>query len=37
VLRLPGGCTLRPFEEADAEDLERVIAENRAHQAEWLP
>src|SRR5438093_1137577 len=34
---LPGGCYLRLFDEGDAEELERVIAANRAYLARWLP
>jgi ribosomal-protein-serine acetyltransferase len=34
---LPGGCFLRLFEERDAEELDRVIAANRAYLARWLP
>ena len=34
---LPGGCYLRLFEESDAEDLVRVIDENREYLAAWLP
>jgi ribosomal-protein-serine acetyltransferase len=34
---LPGGCYVRPFEESDADELDRVISENRAYLAEWLP
>ena len=33
---LSSGCHLRLFEESDAEELDRVIAENRAHLAKWL-
>ena len=33
---LSSGCYLRLFEESDAEELERVVAANRAHLAEWL-
>jgi ribosomal-protein-serine acetyltransferase len=33
---LRSGCYLRLFEESDAEELECVIAANRAHLAEWL-
>jgi ribosomal-protein-serine acetyltransferase len=38
VLRfeLRSGCFLRLFEESDAEELDRVIAANRAYLAEWL-
>jgi ribosomal-protein-serine acetyltransferase len=34
---LPGGCYLRLFEESDAEELDGVIAANRAYLAQWLP
>jgi ribosomal-protein-serine acetyltransferase len=34
---LPGGRYLRPFEERDAEELHRVIEENRDYLADWLP
>jgi ribosomal-protein-serine acetyltransferase len=34
---LPGGCYLRLFEESDAEELQRVVAANRAYLAQWLP
>jgi hypothetical protein len=33
---LRSGCYLRLFEESDAEELDRVIAANRAYLAEWL-
>jgi len=33
---LRSGCCLRLFEESDAEELDRVIAANRAYLAEWL-
>jgi ribosomal-protein-serine acetyltransferase len=33
---LRSGCYLRLFEESDAEELECVIAANRAHLAKWL-
>jgi hypothetical protein len=34
---LPGGCLLHGFEERDAEELDRVVAANRAYLARWLP
>jgi ribosomal-protein-serine acetyltransferase len=34
---LPDGCLLRLFEEADAGELARVVAANRAYLARWLP
>jgi ribosomal-protein-serine acetyltransferase len=34
---LPGDCYLRLFEEADAAELDSVIAANRDYLAEWLP
>jgi ribosomal-protein-serine acetyltransferase len=34
---LPGGPYLRILEEADAEELVRVIAANRDYLAQWLP
>ena len=33
---LGSGCYLRLFEESDAEELERVVAANRAYLAKWL-
>jgi ribosomal-protein-serine acetyltransferase len=35
-LELRSGCYLRLFEESDAEELDSVIAANRAHLAKWL-
>jgi ribosomal-protein-serine acetyltransferase len=34
---LPGGRYLRLFEESDAEELDAVIAVNRAYLGRWLP
>jgi ribosomal-protein-serine acetyltransferase len=34
---LPGGAHLRPFEEADAEELFALTDNNRAHLERWLP
>jgi ribosomal-protein-serine acetyltransferase len=34
---LPGGCMLRLFAEADADELASVVVANRAYLAEWLP
>jgi ribosomal-protein-serine acetyltransferase len=34
---LPGGFRIRLVEEADADELYRVVEANRAHLAEWLP
>jgi len=34
---LPDGCTLRLLHEHDAEELERVVAANHDHLAQWLP
>jgi ribosomal-protein-serine acetyltransferase len=37
IYDLPGGCSLRLFEEADAEELFGLIDENREHLGPWLP
>jgi ribosomal-protein-serine acetyltransferase len=34
---LPGGCSIRFFEESDAAELFAVIDRNRDHLARWLP
>jgi ribosomal-protein-serine acetyltransferase len=34
---LPGGCHLRPLEEADADELYRLVEANRSYLARWMP
>jgi ribosomal-protein-serine acetyltransferase len=34
---LPGGCALRLFEEADADELHALVDANRDHLAPWMP
>jgi ribosomal-protein-serine acetyltransferase len=36
-LDLPGGASLRPFEESDAGELFALTDRNRAHLEPWLP
>jgi len=36
-LEVADGCHLRLLEEADAEELYRLVDANRAHLAEWMP
>jgi hypothetical protein len=34
---LPGGCSLRLLEEADADELFALVEDDRAHLAPWTP
>jgi ribosomal-protein-serine acetyltransferase len=36
-LEVADGCHLRLLEEADSEELYRLVEENRDHLAEWMP